>query len=162
MEKCSKCGIPASQLYSGTCIECMLLQPHRDPEPVTYDEKLKALLQDAGRETFFSGMGKMWSGSILVRYSVIPTGRAPMYMYFDRARLVTLAADDNTGNLEEKHIGITDMAIDSWHILPEDMEAESPIAGRRERVTTLFSRSCPPEWSRFIANCEHADTWMQQ
>ena len=162
MEKCSKCEIPATQLYSGTCIECMLLQPHRDPEPVTYDEKLKALLQDAGRETFFSGMGKMWSGSILVRYSVIPTGRAPMYMYFDRARLVTLATDDTTGNLEEKHIGITDMAIDSWHILPEDMEADAPITGRRERATTFLSRSCPPEWSRFIAHCEHAENWMQQ
>ena len=162
MEKCSKCGIPATQLYNGTCIECMLLQPHRDPEPVTYDEKLKALLQDAGRETFFSGMGKMWSGSILVRYSAVPFGREPMYMFFDCGRLVVKAADDDTKEFAIRHIGITQMAADDWNILPEDMETEAPIGSRRERAIDLFNGCTPSEWSRVFAHCEHAENWMQQ
>lgn len=162
MEKCPKCGIPAVQLYNGTCMECMLFQPHRDPEPVTYAEKLKALLQDAGRETFFSGMSKMWSGSILIRYSAIPSGRAPMYMYFDRGRLITMGSEDDSLKLEEKHIGITDLAADDWHILPEDMEADAPVADRHARACTLLTKCTPNEWARVFAHCEHAETWMQQ
>ena len=162
MEKCFKCGIPATQLYNGTCIECMLFQTHRDPEPVTYDEKLKALLQNAGTESFFSGMSKMWSGSILVRYCAVPFGREPMYMYFDRAQLMAQAADDDTKQLKVRHIGITDMAADDWHILPEDMEADAPVEARRERGITLLNRHTPNDWARVFAHCEHAETWMQQ
>lgn len=162
MEKCPKCGIPAVQLYNGTCMECMLFQTHRDPEPVTYAEKLKALLQNAGTESFFSGMSKMWSGSILVRYSAIPFGRAPMYMYFDCGHLVAQAADDDTKQLKVRHIGITDMAADDWHILPEDMEAEAPVESRRDRAIDLITRCTPNEWARVFAHCEHAETWMQQ
>jgi len=162
MEKCPKCGIPAVQLYNGTCMECMLFQPHRDPEPVTYAEKLKALLQNAGTESFFSGMSKMWSGSILVRYSAIPFGRAPMYMYFERGHLVAQSASDDTTQLKVRHIGIVDMAADDWHILPEDMEAEAPVESRRDRAIDLLTRCTPNEWARVFAHCEHAETWMQQ
>jgi hypothetical protein len=140
----------------------MLFETHRDPEPVTYAEKLKVLLQNAGTESFFSGMSKMWSGSILVRYSIIPIGYAPMYMYFDGGRLVTMSQDDDSGKLEERHIGIADMAADDWHILPEGMEDDSPIRGRRERYCTLLTKCTPNEWARVFAHCEHAETWMQQ
>ena len=162
MDKCPKCGVPAIQVVDGECIECRLFQKHRDPEPVTYADKLKDLLSRAGNQTFFSLLPDLWSGKIAVQICPVPKGKACKYLYFDKGNLSTSVIYFDTNAYADSKLSIFDMQSDTWHFLPEDMEFSSPINDREERCIRLLNRTDTPERMRFFASCEHADTWMEQ
>ena len=162
MDKCPKCGVPAMQVVDGECIECRLFQVHRDPEPVTYADKLKVMVSQAGTESFFSLMPRLWSGRIAVRDLPHPTGKAVKYMFFDRGNLETLSMTIPDNAMINTNLSLLDMSDDTWHLLPEDMEFSSPVDDREMRAIRLMNRMKNPEFMRFFAHCEHAETWMQQ
>jgi hypothetical protein len=163
MEKCKKCNIPAIQLMNGECIECMLFQRHSDPAPVTYDEKLNAILSTPGIHSFLSVLHRLWTGAVAVRLTDVPhqhnerfPGKEPHYMYFDRGMLMC------TSEGRELHVSMLDMQCDHWHVLPFDMEAECPVGTGKERMQVFLNRHDSNERNLFFAHCEHADSWMHQ
>lgn len=150
------------QVVDGECIECRLFQKHRDPEPVTYADKLKVMVSQAGTESFFSLLPRLWSGRIAVRNLPVPTGKAVKYMFFDRGNLETLSMTVPDNAMINTNLSLLDMSDDTWHLLPEDMEFSSPVDDREMRAIRLMNRMERPEFMRFFAHCEHAETWMQQ
>ena len=162
MDKCPKCGVPAMQVVDGECIECRLFQKHRDPEPVTYADKLKVMLSQAGKESFFSLLPRLWSGRIAFREIAHPISKAVKYMYFDRGNLETLSVTFPGQQMIDTKLSMLDMSDDTWHLLPEDMEFSCPVDNREMRAIRLMNRLKDPEFMRFFAHCEHAETWMQQ
>ena len=162
MDKCPKCGVPAIQVVDGECIECRLFQVHRDPEPVTYADKLKVMVSQAGTESFFSLMPRLWSGRIAVRMMPVPKGKAVKYMFFERGNLAVMGVHFGSNAIEHSNLNMVDLESDQWHLLPEDMEFSSPVEDREARAIRVLNHFSTPDRMRFFAHCEHAETWMQQ
>lgn len=162
MDRCPKCGIPALQVVDGECIECRLFQRHSDPEPVTYADKLKALLSHPGEESFFSAIPKLWSGSIAVRNIPVPKGKAVKYLYFDKGNVITMVIHFGSNAHEDSKLNMIDMESDAWHLIPADMEFSSPVPNREDRAIRVLNAFETSDRLRFFAHCEHAETWMHQ
>lgn len=162
MDKCPKCGVPAMQVENGECIECRLFQVHRDPEPVTFAEKLKVLVSRPGTDTFFTLMAPLWAGRIAVRFLPVPTGKCVKYLYFERGSLVTMAVHFKSNAMDNSKLSMMDLESDQWHLLPEDMEFSSPVEDREARAIRVLNHFSTDDRKRFFAHCEHAETWMDQ
>lgn len=162
MERCEKCKVPALQLIDGWCIECRIFNRATDDESITYNAKLESLLSRPGNHTFFSMISKLWSGSIAVQYAHFCKTTSVKYLYFHNGNLITTLMHLDNNQVADSKLNITDLESDTWHLLPADLESEAPIPDRDKRAIAVLNQTMSPARMRFMANCEHADNWMNQ